>query len=48
MTIDQRQGRPGHDTTVPGLTAQEAAQVLAADGPNELPTARPRNLVRQS
>jgi Ca2+-transporting ATPase len=47
MAIDQL-GRPGHDTTVSGLTTQEAARVLVADGPNELPTARPRNLVRQS
>jgi Ca2+-transporting ATPase len=47
MTVDQRQGWPGHDTPVSGLTARDAARVLAADGPNELPTARPRNLVRQ-
>ncbi|HEX2892421.1 MAG TPA: cation-translocating P-type ATPase [Marmoricola sp.] len=30
-----------------GLTAAEAASRLAADGPNELPTARPRNLLQQ-
>ena len=29
-----------------GLTEQEAAQRLAADGPNELPSARPRNLLQ--
>src|SRR5512133_17432 len=31
-----------------GLTAQEAARRLAADGPNELPTAKPRNLAQQA
>jgi Ca2+-transporting ATPase len=36
------------DPTVAGLTLQEAARVLGADGPNELPTARPRNLVQQT
>ena len=30
-----------------GLSAAEAASRLAADGPNELPTARPRNLLQQ-
>ncbi len=36
-------------TVVPtGLTAQEAAARLAADGPNELPTARRRNLAEQA
>jgi Ca2+-transporting ATPase len=31
-----------------GLSAAEAARRLAADGPNELPTAKPRNLLQQS
>jgi P-type Ca2+ transporter type 2C len=31
-----------------GLSAPEAARRLAADGPNELPTARARNLVQQT
>lgn len=31
-----------------GLTPQEAAQRLAADGPNELPTAKKRNLAQQA
>ena len=31
-----------------GLTSAEAARRLAADGPNELPTARPRNLLQQA
>jgi P-type Ca2+ transporter type 2C len=31
-----------------GLTSAEAAQRLAADGPNELPTAKERNLVQQA
>jgi P-type Ca2+ transporter type 2C len=30
-----------------GLTGDEAARRLAADGPNELPTAKPRNLLHQ-
>ncbi len=36
------------DLALTGLTAQEAARRLAADGPNELPTAKPRNLVQQA
>ncbi|HTY35088.1 cation-translocating P-type ATPase [Mycobacterium sp.] len=36
------------DIAVTGLTAQEAARRLAADGPNELPTERPRNLWQQT
>ena len=31
-----------------GLTSQEAAAHLAADGPNELPTAKQRNLLQQA
>ncbi len=31
-----------------GLTSQQAAQQLAADGPNELPTAKARNLIREA
>ena len=31
-----------------GLTAEEAARRLAAEGPNELPTAKPRNLLQQA
>ncbi len=34
--------------TFVGLSSGEAAARLAADGPNELPTARKRNLVRQA
>jgi P-type Ca2+ transporter type 2C len=30
------------------LTSQEAAQRLAADGPNELPAAKKRNLLQQA
>ncbi|MGE5132510.1 MAG: cation-translocating P-type ATPase [Gemmatimonadota bacterium] len=36
------------DVTLAGLTAREAAERLAADGPNELPTAKKRNLARQA
>ncbi|HEX6759899.1 MAG TPA: cation-translocating P-type ATPase [Propionibacteriaceae bacterium] len=36
------------DLALTGLTAQEAARRLAADGPNELPTAKPRNLLQQA
>ncbi|HET9648218.1 MAG TPA: cation-translocating P-type ATPase [Microlunatus sp.] len=36
------------DQALTGLTAQEAARRLAADGPNELPTAKPRNLLQQA
>ena len=31
-----------------GLTTSEVAERLAVDGPNELPTAKPRNLVQQA
>ncbi|QDY91244.1 cation-translocating P-type ATPase [Arthrobacter sp. UKPF54-2] len=31
-----------------GLTSAEAARRLAAEGPNELPTAKPRNLLQQA
>lgn len=31
-----------------GLTSEQAARLLATDGPNELPTARQRNLVREA
>ncbi|MUH46394.1 MAG: hypothetical protein F2793_07760, partial [Actinobacteria bacterium] len=31
-----------------GLTDEQAAAQFAADGPNELPTARPRNLLQQA
>lgn len=33
---------------IEGLSSAEAGRRLAADGPNELPTAAPRNLVRQA
>ncbi|MGD9793597.1 MAG: cation-translocating P-type ATPase [Acidimicrobiia bacterium] len=36
------------DIAAGGLSAQEAAQRLATDGPNELPMARKRNLVAQA
>jgi Ca2+-transporting ATPase len=36
------------DAALAGLTAQEAARRLAADGPNELPTAKERNLLQQA
>jgi P-type Ca2+ transporter type 2C len=36
------------EAVLAGLTSQEAAERLAADGPNELPTARKRNLVQQA
>ena len=36
------------DVALVGLTAQEAARRLAADGPNELPTAKGRNLLQQA
>jgi Ca2+-transporting ATPase len=36
------------DTAPRGLTSREARERFAADGPNELPTAKPRNLVRQA
>ena len=36
------------DVMLAGLTAQEAARRLAAEGPNELPTARKRNLLQQA
>ncbi len=35
-------------TAVAGLTLDEAARRLAADGPNELPTAKQRNLIREA
>ena len=36
------------DAVLSGLTSQEAARRLAADGPNELPTAKKRNLLQQA
>ncbi len=36
------------DLVLAGLTSQEAALRLAADGPNELPTAKKRNLAQQA
>ncbi len=36
------------DATVVGLTSEQAALRLAADGPNELPTAKRRNVVREA
>src|SRR5574339_1226983 len=35
-------------STVFGLSETEAARRLAADGPNELPTAKPRNVAQQA
>jgi hypothetical protein len=40
--------RTGLDVPVAGPTAQEAARRLTADGPNELPTDRPRNLLQEA
>lgn len=37
-----------NDDAVAGLTGDEAARRLATDGPNELPSAAPRNIVRQA
>ena len=31
-----------------GLSSQEAMQRLVADGPNELPTEKPRNVVQEA
>ena len=36
------------EAVLAGLTSQEAVRRLAAEGPNELPTARKRNLVQQA
>ena len=36
------------EDTVPGLTSEESARRLAADGPNALPTAERRTLIRQT
>jgi Ca2+-transporting ATPase len=36
------------DTDLSGLSTAEAAARLASDGPNELPTAKPRNLLQQA
>ena len=36
------------DALLTGLTAQEAAQRLASEGPNELPAAKKRNLAQQA
>ena len=33
---------------ITGLTVAQASRQLTADGPNELPTARPRNLIQQA
>src|SRR4051812_23577508 len=35
-------------STLRGLCASEAAERLTVDGPNELPTAKPRNLAQQA
>ena len=40
-------GRDAHPMLT-GLTSEEAARRLAADGPNELPTARPRTILTQA
>lgn len=40
---------PPSEVVLPtGLSAQEAARRLGEAGPNELPTAKPRNLVKQA
>jgi Ca2+-transporting ATPase len=38
----------GIDTAVVGLTSEEAVRRLATDGPNELPTSKPRNLFHEA
>jgi Ca2+-transporting ATPase len=55
MADNRGEHRPGGpaaatapDPTARGLTAGEAARLLAADGLNELPTARPRSLLQQT
>ncbi len=49
MTTQSVEAVAGVDPSmVVGLTTSEAAQQLAVDGPNELPTAKPRNLVQQA
>ncbi|MGZ4663222.1 MAG: cation-translocating P-type ATPase, partial [Arthrobacter sp.] len=39
---------PASDAAPEGLSPEEAARRLAADGPNELPTAKPRNILQQA
>ncbi|MGD9700946.1 MAG: cation-translocating P-type ATPase [Acidimicrobiia bacterium] len=46
MVLDS--SRSAVDVTLAGLSSQEAARRLAADGPNELPSAKKRNLFRQA
>jgi Ca2+-transporting ATPase len=36
------------DAVLTGLTSQQAAERLTADGPNELPAEKKRNLMRQA
>lgn len=40
--------RVTEDVAYAGVTSKEAARRLAADGPNELPTAKKRNVLRQA
>ena len=40
--------KPAPAAAVEGLSSAEAARRLADEGPNELPTAKPRNLLQQS
>ncbi len=48
MTVPSMEAAAGVDpSTIVGLTEEDAACRLAADGPNELPTAKPRNLLQQ-
>jgi len=44
----EQQAVPDRPVAPAGVTSDEAARRLAADGPNELPTARKRNLLQQS
>ena len=49
MIIQSTEAAAGVDpTTIVGLNEEDAAYRLAADGPNELPTAKPRNLLQQA
>jgi Ca2+-transporting ATPase len=48
MSVRVPRGGVVDPLNITGLTATEAARRLLADGPNELPSAKPRNLLRQT